>query len=260
MLLLSACSEPPLLGSLAEVLAAEAVADAEPGLQIHFAVASVLAESCAVDNVDSHDFNGPGAGALGIHGSPEVVRDDAAGKLYWTFQPAGLDEVEGKIVFETDSTRQNFAVVYQGGAYVLNADLSITYCDEAWHTPRADDARRAPDTGDFDTATTTTTTDTDTGEISTGKEAIISGTSTFTDQSSDITITITTLGDEPYAGLGWTPVTARLPVAGFLRSTTEDEETKITLQDASVLPAGATAWPGTATSNRWESDILVALP
>lgn len=265
IVLLLACTTPPLLGSLADKLANEAVETAEPGIRLQIAVSSIISESCAASEPKTHVFSGPGAAALGIYGAPDFLKDDTTGKLYWTFEPAGLDGEQGKLVFETDSTRQNFTVTYFGGNIVYEGDMQLLYCGDAYHTARADEssAARAIHTGVVETGAVDTgvTTDTgDTGPSGTDLEAIVSGSSSFTDQETDLSSSINSLGSEPYAGLAFVPVTARLPIGGYPRWVSEDEATKITLDDASILPAGATGWPGTAKSTHWETTILVGLP
>lgn len=263
LVVLSACTEPPLLGSYADRLAADAVSDGEPAIDLFLTVTGVLAESCGVETVPDHVFMGPSASALGIDYAPTKDVDDASGKIYWTFEPAGLDGEQGKLQYVTDSTRQSFTVLYIGGSYSLNADLAIAYCGDAYHTARssASDAARFSHTGGVDTGSGGDTSPVDTGgSVSATQEAIVNGSGTYTDTDTEETWSLLDVGSDPYPGVGFTPVDARLPIAGYIRWETSDEATKVTLDDASTLPAGATAWPGTAKTDRWDAEVLVDLP
>lgn len=253
--LLGACTDPPLLGSVAEKHAADAVAEAEPAMRLFWAGAGLLAEACPVVTMDGYYMTGPAAIALGIDG-PVVKTTTDAGKIYWTFEPAGLDGEVGKLVYETDSTRQNFTAVFTGPSYILDAAYGVAFCAEAYHTPRASGPPLPPETGSVETGLPVDTGDT--GVVDTSAlEAIISGSGTFTTVATEQTTTVSALGSEPYPGLAWTPPDSRLPIAGFLRWVSADGDTKITLDDAGVLPQGAVGWPGHAASTKWEADVMV---
>lgn len=258
MLLLVACTDPPLLGSVAEKHAADAVAEAEPAMRLFWAAAGVLAETCPVTTVEGHYLTGPAAIALGIDG-PVVKRATDTGTIYWTFEPVGIDGEQGKLVYETDSTRQSFTAVYTGPTYILDATYGMAFCDEAYHSARPSGPPRPPETGGRETGQPVDTGDSgDTGVVDVGDiEAIVSGSGTFTKVATEETTTVSALGSEPYPGLAWTPPDARLPIAGFLRWVSADEDTKITLDDAGVMPSGAIGWPGHAASTKWEGDVMV---
>ncbi len=125
--ILLACTEPPLLDSVASSLADGALADGGPGLQMMTAVTGLIAEACTAGDVDGYTFVGPLAGALGITAAEVTGNDDAT--VTWTFVDAGLGDALGTLTVTTDQDMSQLAVGWSGAAALFGAGLETAACD-----------------------------------------------------------------------------------------------------------------------------------
>lgn len=125
MLYLLACSEPGLLSSVSEVLADEALAESEEGLQMVTALSGLAAETCLAGTVNGYTFTGRSASALGITSAVVTIEDTTE---IWTFSEAGLDAHAGTLEVRTDGQRDDLAISWTADGLTLAAELEVRAC------------------------------------------------------------------------------------------------------------------------------------
>ncbi|MEN9786954.1 MAG: hypothetical protein RLZZ299_2218 [Pseudomonadota bacterium] len=147
--------------------------------------------------------------------SAAVSRDEATGVVRWDFGEIGLDGTPGRLRVVTDTARSGLDVEWSGEAGVLTGALRDRCGDDG--------------------------------------TAAVSGTLAL--QHEGLRDAIAFGGDAPYAGLAWALPPGRLPVAGVVRWSRDDDPRAITLDDAGDAEVGA--WPGRARGPGWGADIVL---
>jgi hypothetical protein len=221
LLALVACTPPGLLRTLQDELAADAVADAEPGLRLFVGVGGMIAETCGLDQLSDYVYSGVSAEALAATTSM-VAKDDVTGEFTWEQEGVGVDGALGSLSIDADDERTTWSMTYQlEGVEVISGALTLD-CDAS-----------VP-------------------------EAVIGGSANRT--AGEHKDTLSFIGAAPVAGVLYSPSTSRAPDAGQARWAREATSTKLTLDDASTIDAVAGTWPGVASGRNWTAEVVVALP
>ena len=126
ILLLAACSEPPLLDAVSEALGAEALQGGELPLRMSLALSGLVAETCTAGAVEGYSFASRSAAALGA--TVAAVEHDEEMQT-WIFDEVGLDEARGTLAITTDGQQENLAVEWVSDSFLFTAGLEARACD-----------------------------------------------------------------------------------------------------------------------------------
>lgn len=126
--MLVACEEPGLLSSVTEELGARTVEQATDGIRLFVASASIVGETCGVDDVGSHTFIGAGATLLGASVATPVESSQAP---TWVFSDVQFGGDTGDLHLATDEAGEDYTVSWQGGGDSLVAAFTVAWCDSS---------------------------------------------------------------------------------------------------------------------------------